>query len=395
MNPRTAAGRRRRRLADAGVESPRVDAELLLAHVARASPAPACSPLDDVPDDGVARFAALVDQRADRVPLQHLTGRAPFRQLELAVGPGVFVPRPETELLVGWVLEQLAGARPRRWSSTWARAPARIALSIAHEHPGARVTAVERDPAPRLDPAQRRGPRGRRGHPGRGARRRHDRPRAAARRSTAPSTSSSPTRRTCPTGPGCRRRWPTTTRRWRCGAAPTVSTSSAGLLRTAARLLRPGAALGIEHADQQGDGAAGAGPVGRRLDRRRGPPRPGRPPPLHHRPPRRLRPGGDCCPVADLYDCSDPDGARRRPRRRRRGDRPGRAGAPADRHRLRRRRRRLHAVGRRPGCWPPRTAAATMPVPVLIARGVDPRRARRPTCRRSPTGWRRRSGRAG
>src|ERR687886_3058823 len=97
-----------RRLAEAGVESPRVDAELLLAHVLGISRT-ALLTLGDVPDDDAARYGALLDQRADRVPLQHLTGRAPFRHLELAVGPGVFVPRPETEQLAGWAVERLAG----------------------------------------------------------------------------------------------------------------------------------------------------------------------------------------------------------------------------------------------------------------------------------------------
>ena len=83
------------RLAAAGVESPRVDAELLLAHVLGV-PRTGLLTLGDVADDVAARFEALVGQRADRVPLQHLTGRAPFRHLELAVGPCVFVPRPET-----------------------------------------------------------------------------------------------------------------------------------------------------------------------------------------------------------------------------------------------------------------------------------------------------------
>ena len=108
-----------------------MDAELLLA-------------LDDVPDDAAARFAALLDQRADRVPLQHLTGRAPFRHLELAVGPGVFVPRPETEALVSWALDRLTGAEPL--VVDLGSGSGAIALSIAQEHPGARVVAVERDP---------------------------------------------------------------------------------------------------------------------------------------------------------------------------------------------------------------------------------------------------------
>jgi release factor glutamine methyltransferase len=132
-----------RRLAESGVESPRVDAELLLAHVL-AVPRGRLLVLDEVPGDAVVRFAALLDQRADRVPLQHLTGRAPFRQLELAVGPGVFVPRPETELLAGWVLERVAGHEEPVVVDLGAGSGA-IALSVAHEHPGARVTAVERD----------------------------------------------------------------------------------------------------------------------------------------------------------------------------------------------------------------------------------------------------------
>jgi release factor glutamine methyltransferase len=99
----------------------------------------------DVPDDAATRFAALVEQRADRVPLQHLTGRAPFRHLELAVGPGVFVPRPETEQLAGWAIERLAGL-PAPVVVDLGSGSGALALAIAQEAPAARVTAVERDP---------------------------------------------------------------------------------------------------------------------------------------------------------------------------------------------------------------------------------------------------------
>ncbi|MFL6095777.1 MAG: peptide chain release factor N(5)-glutamine methyltransferase [Blastococcus sp.] len=133
-----------RRLTAAGVESPRVDAELLLAAVLDVSRSGLLT-LIDVPDDVAVRFGTLVDQRADRVPLQHLTGRAPFRFLELAVGPGVFVPRPETEQLTGWALERLAGI-PAPVVVDLGSGSGAIALSLAHECPGARVTAVERDP---------------------------------------------------------------------------------------------------------------------------------------------------------------------------------------------------------------------------------------------------------
>jgi len=130
-----------RRLTEAGVESPRVDAELLLASVLGVTRGRLLT-LVTVPDDVAVRFGTLVDQRADRVPLQHLTGRAPFRFLELAVGPGVFVPRPETEQLTGWALERLAGTDGPIVVDLGSGSGA-IALSIAHEHPGARVTAVD------------------------------------------------------------------------------------------------------------------------------------------------------------------------------------------------------------------------------------------------------------
>ena len=144
MNSRTLLVGAARRLTDAGVESPRVDAELLLAHVLGLSRA-ALLTLDEVLPANADRFTALVDQRADRVPLQHLTGVAAFRHLELAVGPGVFVPRPETEQLAGWALAQLAGM-PAPVVVDLGSGSGALALSIAHEHPGARVTAVERDP---------------------------------------------------------------------------------------------------------------------------------------------------------------------------------------------------------------------------------------------------------
>jgi release factor glutamine methyltransferase len=121
-----------------------VDAELLLASVLGVSRGRLLT-LVDVPEDVSVRFGALLDQRADRVPLQHLTGRAAFRHLELAVGPGVFVPRPETEQLAGWALERLAGLAEPLVVDLGAGSGA-LALSIAHEHPGARVVAVERDP---------------------------------------------------------------------------------------------------------------------------------------------------------------------------------------------------------------------------------------------------------
>jgi release factor glutamine methyltransferase len=120
-----------------------VDAELLLAAVL-ALPRARLLTLADVPDDAADRFTAWVDQRASRVPLQHLTGSAPFRHVELSVGPGVFVPRPETEQIAGWALDRIAGLTAPTVVDLGTGSGA-IALSVANEHPGARVVAVERD----------------------------------------------------------------------------------------------------------------------------------------------------------------------------------------------------------------------------------------------------------
>jgi release factor glutamine methyltransferase len=95
------------RLAAAGVESAAQDARILLSFVTGVELVrlPLLTELDD---DHVRRFDQLVARRAERVPVQHLTGRAHFRSVEVEVGPGVFVPRPETEVMTGWAIETLA-----------------------------------------------------------------------------------------------------------------------------------------------------------------------------------------------------------------------------------------------------------------------------------------------
>jgi release factor glutamine methyltransferase len=140
---RPALARAAARLAAAGVESARHDAEELAAHTLDVRRA------DLVRHDLIDRvaFEALIDRRAARQPLQHLTGVAHFRRLSLAVGPGVFVPRPETEVMVGYVIEFLgtlpAGARVADLGTGCGT----IALSVATEVPGTEVHAVEVDPA--------------------------------------------------------------------------------------------------------------------------------------------------------------------------------------------------------------------------------------------------------
>lgn len=90
-----------RSLAEAGIGSARLDAELLAAHVAGVDRGRLA--LLDAPDtDFTDRYREIVGARARRVPLQHLTGVAPFGPLLLHVGPGVFIPRPETESMLDW-----------------------------------------------------------------------------------------------------------------------------------------------------------------------------------------------------------------------------------------------------------------------------------------------------
>lgn len=115
-----------RRLERAGVASPEYDARALLRHATDSG---------SEPDE-------LIAARASRVPLQHILGSAGFRYLELAVGPGVFVPRPETELLVDAVLRALDGHAAPRVVDLCAGSGA-IGLSVAHEHHSARVDLVE------------------------------------------------------------------------------------------------------------------------------------------------------------------------------------------------------------------------------------------------------------
>jgi len=135
-------------LADAGIDSAEFDAVALAAHVLRTSPGEVRklmimgAPVPDGLDD-------LVAERARRVPLQHLTGKAGFRRLDLSVGPGVFVPRFETELVAGLAIAHL---RHRLGVGPVTVAPVvvdlctgsgAIALAIKDEVPAAEVHGVE------------------------------------------------------------------------------------------------------------------------------------------------------------------------------------------------------------------------------------------------------------
>jgi release factor glutamine methyltransferase len=146
-----------RRLKTVGIESGRADAELLVAHLVATDRggevsrgevmAGAAAGTLDTPKG----FDQIVAARASRVPLQHLTGRAYFRNLTLHVGPGVFIPRPETEVLIDHVNAHLrrraheneAAGRDRLVAVDLATGSGALALSMSQENPGCEVYGVE------------------------------------------------------------------------------------------------------------------------------------------------------------------------------------------------------------------------------------------------------------
>ncbi|VXB16423.1 peptide chain release factor N(5)-glutamine methyltransferase [Citricoccus sp. K5] len=155
-------------LAASGVDSPRADAELLAAHVLGASRgevaawAIAGRRLDPLQSVDLRRLSI---SRATRTPLQYLTGTTTFRSVELQVGHGVFLPRPETELVAGAAIDAARAVRPGPGEQDGhplvvdlCTGSGAIAAAVATEIPGATVHAVEADPeaawwaAANLDP---------------------------------------------------------------------------------------------------------------------------------------------------------------------------------------------------------------------------------------------------
>ncbi|GAA1660108.1 peptide chain release factor N(5)-glutamine methyltransferase [Fodinicola feengrottensis] len=132
------------RLAEAGVDSPQVDAEWLAAHVLGTTRSGLLL-VEGFDSDQQRHFDDLVEDRANRIPLQHLTGLAGFRYLELAVGPGVFIPRPETEMLAQWAIDR-AGSLDSPVVVELCAGSAAISLSIVDECAAAVVHAVEFSP---------------------------------------------------------------------------------------------------------------------------------------------------------------------------------------------------------------------------------------------------------
>lgn len=130
-----------RELATAGVGSARADAEWLAAWVLDV-PRGRLITTDDIDADALVRYRDAVAQRAHRIPLQHIVGQASFGPVDLAVGPGVFIPRPETEMLLEWSVARLREAVGRTVVDLCSGSGA-LAIAIATMVPDARVTAVE------------------------------------------------------------------------------------------------------------------------------------------------------------------------------------------------------------------------------------------------------------
>lgn len=140
---RSALAETTRRLGEAGVASPSADARALIAHAA-GTDAPLVL-LDELPEDFSPRLEQLTARRARREPLQLILRRAPFRRLLLDVRPGVFIPRPETELAVDLLREHLEG--PLQDVVDLCSGSGALGAAVLDELPGTRVLAVEIDAA--------------------------------------------------------------------------------------------------------------------------------------------------------------------------------------------------------------------------------------------------------
>jgi release factor glutamine methyltransferase len=126
-------------LAEAGVGSPRADAELLAAHAAGTERGQLA--LVEAPPGFVESYRALVARRASRVPLQHIVGTAAFGPVDVHVGPGVFIPRPETEAMLEWAVAQdLSGSPVIVDLCTGSGA---LACALSMQWPGARIIAID------------------------------------------------------------------------------------------------------------------------------------------------------------------------------------------------------------------------------------------------------------
>ena len=128
------------RLAEAGIHSARHDAEQLAAHLAGTDRG-RLALLESPDEQFFGRYRAVVAERSRRVPLQHLTGTASFGPVQLHVGPGVFIPRPETEGLLEWAIAQPLPARPA--IVDLCTGSGALAIALARHRPQARILGID------------------------------------------------------------------------------------------------------------------------------------------------------------------------------------------------------------------------------------------------------------
>jgi release factor glutamine methyltransferase len=143
MTPLEAVRDVARELAEAGVPSPRVDAEFLVGHVVGGTRTDVYRADGELSDEQLDRLRSFVDRRRAREPLAYVLGEWGFRRLTLKLDPRVLIPRPETEVLVERCLVHLDGVAEARVLDVGVGSGA-VALAIAEEHPGACVLAVDR-----------------------------------------------------------------------------------------------------------------------------------------------------------------------------------------------------------------------------------------------------------
>jgi release factor glutamine methyltransferase len=127
-------------LAEAGVASPRADAEQLAAYAAGTSRG-RLAVFGEIDDDFCGHYAELIAARARRIPLQHIIGTAALGPVTVTVGPGVFIPRPETERLLEWASAQPLPQQPVLVDLCTGSAALALALSMFW--PDARIIAVD------------------------------------------------------------------------------------------------------------------------------------------------------------------------------------------------------------------------------------------------------------
>ncbi len=127
-------------LAEAGIDSARCDAEQLAAHLAGTDRG-RLTLIESPGDEFFARYRDIIAERSQRVPLQHLIGTVAFGPVLLHVGPGVFIPRPETEAILAWATAQHLAARPVIVDVCTGSGA--LAVALAQQRPAARIIGID------------------------------------------------------------------------------------------------------------------------------------------------------------------------------------------------------------------------------------------------------------